>query len=182
MSNTEDSLHMLQVKMKVMESCAEDSKNRNRRNNLHTVGLPEGVEGRVSAAYTEHLLHTLLSQAPFSPHFAVERAHRMPSERHSWCLSTHIYIPFIKLSGPGPSSAGGKETGGAAVMIFPDYSIETQCLSRTFAQVKAQLRTKGLKYSMLFPSHLRVVGGESSRYFTSPEEASQWLDSLPRFR
>lgn len=70
------------------------------------VGLPEGVEGRHPAAYKEHLLRTLLPQAPFSPHFAVERP--------SCCLSTHIYIPFIQLSGLGPGSAGGKETGGAA--------------------------------------------------------------------
>lgn len=67
----------------------------------------------------------------------------------------------------------------AKIMIFPDYSVETQHLRRTFDQVKAHLRTKGLKYSMLFPARLRVVDGESTRYFTSPEEALQWLESLP---
>lgn len=36
------------------------------------------------------------------------------------------------------------------VMIFPDYSMETQRLRRTFDPAKAQLCTKGLKYRMLF--------------------------------
>lgn len=39
------SLRTLQVKMKALESRAEDQENRNRRNNLRLVGLPEGVEG-----------------------------------------------------------------------------------------------------------------------------------------
>lgn len=73
------SLRMLQLKMKTMDARAEDQENRNCRNNLRLVGLPEGAEGRDPAAYTEQMLHTLLPQEPFSPHFAVERAHRIPS-------------------------------------------------------------------------------------------------------
>lgn len=67
----------------------------------------------------------------------------------------------------------------AKIMLFPDFSIDTQRLRRTFDHVKAQLRNKGLKYSMLFPARLRVIDGETTRYFTSPEEASHWLDTLP---
>lgn len=73
------SLHTMQVRMKAMESRAEDQENRNRRNNLRVVGLPEGTEGQDPAAYIEQMLCTFLPQAPFSPHFAVERAHGMPS-------------------------------------------------------------------------------------------------------
>lgn len=46
--------------MKAMESRAEDQENRNQRNNLCLVGLPEGVEGRDPAAYTEQQLRMLL--------------------------------------------------------------------------------------------------------------------------
>lgn len=75
------SLHTLQVRVRSLESRAEDAENRNRRNNLRIVGLPEGAEGPDPAAYTERLLHTLFSQVTFSSFFAVERAHRMPSQR-----------------------------------------------------------------------------------------------------
>lgn len=70
----------------------------------------------------------------------------------------------------------------AKLMLFPDYSVDTERLWRTFDHIKAQLRTRGLNYSMLFPARLRVVDGESTRYFTSLEEASKWLDTLPQAR
>lgn len=48
-SDTEDmlhdhaaSLHTLKAKVKCLESCTEDTENRNRRNNLRIMGLPEG--------------------------------------------------------------------------------------------------------------------------------------------
>lgn len=46
-------------------------------------------------------------------------------------------------------------------MIFPIYLIDTQKLCRSFDQVKLNLWNRHIKYS-------------------SPEDASQWLDSLPR--
>lgn len=68
------------------------------------------------------------------------------------------------------------------IMLFPDYSVETQRLRRTFEIVKAQLCTKDLKYNMMFPARLRVMDGESTRFFSNPEEASRWLEILPRDR
>lgn len=77
---------------------------------------------------------------------------------------------------------GDLRLDNAKLMLFPDYSIDTQRLKRTLDHVKAQLHIKGMKYSMMFPAGLRVIDGESTRYFTSPEDASQWLDGLPQAR
>lgn len=63
------SLHTLQTKMKTLEAHAEDAENRNRRNNLRIVGLPEGTEGKDPTPFTEHLLRTLLPDAWFSIFF-----------------------------------------------------------------------------------------------------------------
>lgn len=65
-------------------------------------------------------------------------------------------------------------------MIFPDYSGDTQKLIRSFDHVKLNLHNKKIKYSMLFPARLRVQDGETVRFFTSPEDASQCLEILPR--
>lgn len=65
-------------------------------------------------------------------------------------------------------------------MLFPDYSVDTQRLCRTFNHVKAQLRTRDLMYSMLFTARLQVIDGETTWYFTSPGEVSHWLDTLPQ--
>lgn len=182
------SLRTLQIKMKTVETRAEDQENRNRRNNLRVVGLPEGAEGRDPAAYTEKLLRDLLPQAPFSPYFAVERAHRMPSVKGPPGAPPRTFI--FRLLNFRDRDLVLREARkleelryeNVKIMLFPDYSMETQRQRRTFDHVKAQLRVKGLKYNMLFPAKLKVVDGESSKFFTSPEEATRWLESLPGAR
>lgn len=66
------------------------------------------------------------------------------------------------------------------MLIFPDYSLETQKLRKTFDQVKAAMRARNIRYSILFPARLRVQDGESTGFFNTPREASVWLDSLLR--
>lgn len=62
------------------------------------------------------------------------------------------------------------------LMIFPDYSMETQRQRKSFDVVPAKLRAKGLKYSILFPARLRVEDGKTTNLFTSPAEASFWIE------
>lgn len=86
-------LDTLQVRIKALESRAEDSENRSRRNNLRVVGLPEGAEGQDTVAFTEHFLCTLLPGVAFSPHYAVERARRMPPVRgQPGAPPPHVYF------------------------------------------------------------------------------------------
>lgn len=126
-----DSLHTLQDKMKVMESWAENQENWNRRNNLCLVGLPEGAEGRDPAAYTEQLLHTLLPQAAFSPYFAVERAHRIPSARGPPGAPPRTFIFRLlnfrhrDLVLREAKKAGELRHENVKLMLFPDFSVET---------------------------------------------------------
>lgn len=50
------------------------------------------------------------------------------------------------------------------VSLYPDYSPEIQQQRRSFMDVHKRLRGKGLKYSLLYPSKLRIVNGGSTRY------------------
>lgn len=148
-------LRTLQLKMKAMESRAEDQENMNRRNNLRLMGLPEGAEGRDPTAYTERLLRTLLPQASFSPYFAVERAHRMPSARGPPGAPPRTFIfrllnfrdrDLVLREAPKLEELRHENV---KIMLFPNYSMETQQQRRTFDHVKTQLRTRGMKYNML---------------------------------
>lgn len=64
-------------------------------------------------------------------------------------------------------------------LLFSDYTVEMQKQRRSFDGVKAAMRAKGIKYSVLFPAKLRVVHGETVWFFTDPREAALWLDALP---
>lgn len=79
------SLRTLQLKMKAMESRTEDSENRNHRNNLCLVGLPEGAEGRDAEAYTECLLRTLSSL----------QRHFLPTSRLKGPTGCHLYEALL---------------------------------------------------------------------------------------
>lgn len=68
------------------------------------------------------------------------------------------------------------------LLLFPDYTMETQKQQRSFDVVKAAMRVKGIKYSILFPAKLRVVDGETVPFFTNPRDATSWLELLPSLK
>lgn len=71
----------------------DEAENRNRRNNLRIVGLPEGVEGKNPTVFVEDLLKGLLPEAQFSPFFTVQRAHRTPlGPRTTWNPPAYFYF------------------------------------------------------------------------------------------
>lgn len=126
------SIHTLQVRMKALESRAEDSKNRSRRNNQRVVGFPEGADGQDTTAFTENVLQILLPRAQFSPHFVVEQAHRMPLVRGQPgappCISIFRLLNFRDHDLAVHDTREMEELcfENTKLMLFPDYSVDTQ--------------------------------------------------------
>lgn len=77
--------------------------------------------------------------------------------------------------------AGELKYQNASLLFFPDYSLETQKLRRSFDQVKVGLWARNIKYSVLFPARLRIQDGETVRFFT-PRDVVAWLEMLPPLR
>lgn len=64
------------------------------------------------------------------------------------------------------------------IMAFPDFSAEVQRQRSQFTDIKRRPRVHHLKYAMLFPARLRVVGEDKLHFFEEPRAASDWLDQL----
>lgn len=181
-----EDIQILKSKVKALEFRAEDAENRNRRNNLRVLGLPEGAEGTDPVGFMEKLLPTLLPKAQFSPHFSIERAHRMPASRGPQGAPPRTFIFKLLHYRDRDTVLRSARTQGelhyenTKLLIFPDYSVETQRQRKSFDHVRAMLREKGIKYNMLFPAKLRVQDGEKVHFFTSPREASAWADTIQR--
>lgn len=62
--------------------------------------------------------------------------------------------------------------------MFPDFSAETQWRHHSFNDVYKRMREKGLQYSMLYPSKLKVQHN-GVKFFDAPQVASDWLDAIP---
>lgn len=178
-------LQALELQVKNLEIRAEDAENRNRRNNLRVLGLPEGAEGADPVAFMEELLPSLLPKAKFSNHFSIERAHRIPASRGPPGAPPRTFI-FKLLHYRDRDTVlrvarlqGELKFNNTKLLIFPDYTVETQRQRKAFDHVRGMLRQRGVKYSMLFPARLRVQDGEKAHFFTSPREAARWAESLP---
>lgn len=128
----------LQTKMKALEYKADDAENRNRRYNLRIVGLAEGAEGTNPAVFVEQLLHNLLPNAQFSPYFTVERAHRvLPKPNIPGAPPRTFILRLLNFRDRDEVLRAARVQGevryqNGKLLIFPDYSIETQKLRKSF--------------------------------------------------
>lgn len=161
------SIRTLQTKVCTLQYKVDDAENRNTRNNLWIMGIPEGAKGRNPPVFVEELLRSLLPTAQFSPYFTVERAHRIPPVLGPpdfnpctlifWMLDFRDRDEVLRAA----RRAGELKYQRASLLFFPDYSMKTQWLSRSFDQVKVALRARDIRYSILFPAKLRVQYGET---------------------
>lgn len=69
----------LQDMVRALQHRAEDAEDRQRRNNIRVVGLPEGTEGSHPVTFAENLFKQLLSVTDLPPTYFVERAHWVPT-------------------------------------------------------------------------------------------------------
>lgn len=158
-----------------------DMENRLRRNNLRVVGLPERAEGAKPAEFAEGFLALLLGLTDLPLMFVVERAHRIPTTPSIPGAPPRPFL--IKLLNYRDRDRLLAATRTAAELSFENskiflyYSPEVQQQRCSFKEIRKRLRENGLKYSLLYPSKLRVVDGSSTRYFETPAAAVSWLDS-----
>lgn len=172
----------LQRQIQQLAQKHDDLENRSRRSNLRFIGLPEGAEGTDPATFLEKLLINTYGRDTFSTTFVVERAHRMPARRPPEGAPPRTFIAKLlnfkdrdavlrmaRLKGNIPFQSG-------FISAFPDFSAEVQRQRARFTEVKRRLRVHHIKYAMLFPARLRVVGEDRVHFFEDPAMASEWID------
>ncbi|XP_041430045.1 NIMA-related kinase 6 S homeolog isoform X1 [Xenopus laevis] len=183
-----DIISTLQQKVATLTARAEDSENRNRRNNLRIVGLPEGSEGRAPEAFVEAWLKQTLGEEVFSAIFIIERAHRVPTRPlPPGAPPRPLIMRFLNYRDRDAVMTAARKKGqlthnGANISIYPDYSQVVQKQRASYQGVKRRLRNAGILYSMLYPAKLRVVQGDRTHFFVTALDADKWLDTLPPSR
>lgn len=175
----------LQAMVKSLQSRAEEAEDRQRRNNVRVVGLPEGAEGSQTAAFAELFFKRLLDLGELPPTYVVERAHRVPmGRRPPGEYPRPFLVRFLNYRDRDMILAASRKHDelkfeNAKVMLFPDFSAETQRKRRSFNDVRKRLREKNIQYSMLYPSKLRVQHKGAVKFFDNPSDANEWLDRNP---
>lgn len=102
LSTVEDNLYPLKQEIKgLQEQMAtqaaklDEMENRNRRNNVRVIGLPERSEGPNPIAFLEGWFREIFGAATFTSLFAIERAHRVHSRARQ--LGEYIRPLLLKL-------------------------------------------------------------------------------------
>lgn len=136
-------IRTLQTKVRALEYRAEDAENRSRRNNLRILGLPEGVE----ALFTEDLLRyyqhlnfpcTLLLKGPTKFRLGPDLRGLNPALSYSQLLNFRDRDELPRAA----RVAGELPCCNVKLLMFPDYTMETQLQHRAFNSVKAVLRLR----------------------------------------
>lgn len=193
-STNEDTIDELTKRVQLLEKenaylkdKAEDAENRSRASNLRFINIPEQSEGRDMIAFVNHLIPLLLGKENFPTVPVIERAHRSPTTSSSTFSSSSRFVPprpilvkFLNFQDKVRILRLARERReitykGTRVHIYPDFSAGLVKKRRQFDVVKKHLRAADMKYSLLYPSKLKVMVEGKPKIFTCPGEAETFF-------
>ena len=175
-------MNEVENKVRVLEGRAEDAENRSRRNNIRLIGVPENTEKGNMIHFLEAWLREVVAPEGLSPHYALERAHRIPARSPvAGAPPRPIIAKLLHYRDRDHILAqarmrGDLTIGNSKIMIFPDFTREVQRKRASFIGVKKRLRMVGLTYSMMFLARLRVIADKGVLFFDLAVQASHWID------
>lgn len=173
---------LLETETQILKSKLDEQEGRSRRNNIRLIGVPEKVGGQALDLFVEELVTKRLQPRGLSKFFSIERAHRVPGgpakpganprpvlARLFNFRDRDVILQEARVAPP-------IRIDNSTITIYPDYTAAVAQRRRTFLAIKRDLRAKEIKYSMMFPAKLRVEAEGKTWFFTTPEEAREWLE------
>ncbi|KAE8285767.1 hypothetical protein D5F01_LYC15435 [Larimichthys crocea] len=151
LSRLDSTVNSLKAQVKLLNDKCEDLEGRSRRNNIHLIGVPEGVEGPRQTNFIAQLLKDILKldEAPL-----LDRAHRTLRAKPK---DGEAPRPFI--------------------IRIHYFHVRNEILRR--AGVKRQLHScPGTKFGLLFPAVLKItLPGGSTHTFDDPDSAMDFVNA-----
>lgn len=180
---------LVQNHWKLLMEKDDDMENRNRRNNLRIVGLPEN-EGRDAGGFLEKWLPTLLELDANAP-LALERAHRVGPPRRQMVNAAvppprTLIMKFLNYRQKEQVLRAAKAKGkliykDQSIRFYPDVSAEIHKKQRAYDEVRRRLCDKGInKHRIVFPSRLLLTHREKSTLFDTPAVVERYMEELDK--
>lgn len=163
--------------IKLLKDKIDELENQSRRQNLHLVGFPEGVEGRNAVDFLKEWLPKILDQE--DEFYEIERAHRTLQRRPAENGKPRaILVQFLRYGDTLKILNAAREKltyGNSSIMIFRDMLSTLFRKRQEFSALKRQLRNNDVSYAVLYPSTLRIQLPEGQRSFNSKASAETYL-------
>ena len=163
-----------------------ESEDRNRRNNLRLIGVPEDQEGNHLSTFAPRLLVKIFGEEFLPAPPDIDVAHRLPTPRTNNGRPRPIIVRFTRWCDKDRILREARRRGdtlaynGARVRFFEDFSAETSALRAKFAPAKQLIFERGAFPSLRHPAKLRVKTKDGKiLMFSDPGEAMNFARSLP---
>uniref|UniRef100_H3B2H6 L1 transposable element RRM domain-containing protein n=1 Tax=Latimeria chalumnae TaxID=7897 RepID=H3B2H6_LATCH len=177
--------HLSEINKELESALARvnDLENWSRRNNVRVVGFLEGVENGNPIHFLSTTIPELLGLGADAV-LDIERVHRtlvlrpLADQRpRAFVVKLLRFLMREKIL-RAARDKGAVKWRDNVLHFFPDLSQELQQQRQGFAEVRKQLRAKGLKYSMFYPAVLKVTANGATSTFNTPGEAEALLTQL----
>lgn len=190
-SSNEDNFEDLSKRVQTLEKenaylkdRVDDAENRSRSCNLRFINVPEKSEGSDMIVFLNQLIPLLFGRDHFSALPVIETARRSPTfSSGSRPAPRPILVKFQLFQDKVKILRLAREMKelsykGTRVHIYPDFSAGLIKKRRQFDAVKKKLRAVDIKYSLLYPSTLRVMVQGKPKFFRCSEEAETFFRDL----
>lgn len=161
-------VRMLAERSKALEEKVIDMKTSSRLNNLRLVGLPEGAEGRDPCLFLESWIPEVLDMAPLRSLITMESAHRVGPRRGSDAPSRTLNMRFVSYKDKVAvikAAITKKDVlyKNQHVRFYNNLTTEVHRQRRQYNSAHQQLRSLGLRHSIIPPAKLVVTYKEHTR-------------------
>ncbi len=161
-----------------------DMEDRNRRNNVRLVGLPEGAEGSNVAGFLRVDLSKWIPSLG-GRDIEIDRAHRVCDGGRGRVLSTSVLGWRDRsgiLGGARRAYPVGCAQDSVTLLFFPDFSPATTIGRGAFGPVLERMTSLGLRPFLIYPAVVGMRHGGERGGFGSPQGAEDFISSLSQQR
>ncbi|KAL1276429.1 hypothetical protein QQF64_036052 [Cirrhinus molitorella] len=177
----------LETQVKKLTDKVDDMENRNRRNNVRLVGLPE-KEDMFLEAWIPKIL-----EMDSSTLLVIERAHRVGPQRNKDARITRreastpprtLIMKFLNFRQKEQVLRVARSKGVISykehtLRFYPDVSAEVHKKQKAYNGVRQKLRERGIgKHRVIYPARLLLTHQEKSRVFDTPAAVENFIEEL----
>lgn len=178
-NSLETKISLLEKKVEELTARADDSENRNRRENIRLIGLKEGSEGKQAVAFFESWLPDVLGIQTKRGIIKIDRAHRALMERKP-NYNRPVIIKLHNASDKRRILTAAREKGeviyeGKKILIRQDFSQSVREARREFNNICEGLLEKKIRFRMLYPATLTITVRGKEHKFDTPTKAEKFI-------
>ncbi|RXN07446.1 LINE-1 type transposase domain-containing 1 [Labeo rohita] len=182
--DTRSTVSRLEKDVSYLKDKVQDLENRSRRSNIRIVNLPEKSEGGNMVSFLEHVIPEILGAENFPSPLIIERAHRTGNISSNRANPGIIVAKLLNFREKQKILQLAREHkvyfNNRRIHFFPDFSAELQNARKAYMDVKRMLRDREIEYSFAYPSKLRILHRGKAKFFSTPSEVKNYIDSLTK--